>query len=53
VSKRFLASASSSIPLAEAERIREAVLSLETQSAIEIAALLRSASNCFRQEMGS
>ena len=44
VSKKFLASASLSIPLAQAERIRDAVLSLETSSAIEIAALLRSAS---------
>jgi len=45
VSKKFLASASLSIPLAQAERIRDAVLSLETSSAIEIAALLRSKSN--------
>jgi 2-methylcitrate dehydratase PrpD len=42
VSKKFLASATLSIPLAHAARIREAVLKLETHSATEIAALLRS-----------
>jgi 2-methylcitrate dehydratase PrpD len=45
VSKKFLASATLSIPLAHAERIREAVLKLETHSATEIAALLRSTTN--------
>jgi 2-methylcitrate dehydratase PrpD len=45
VSKKFLASATLSIPLAQAERIREAVLKLETHSATEIAALLRSTTN--------
>jgi 2-methylcitrate dehydratase PrpD len=44
VSKKFLTSATLSVTLAQAERIRDAVLSLETHSAIEIAALLRSAS---------
>src|SRR5262249_21555900 len=44
VSKKFLASAVLSVPLDQAERIREAVLSLETHSATEIAGLLRSAS---------
>jgi uncharacterized membrane protein len=34
-----------SIPLAQAERIRDAVLRLEIHTATEIAALLRSASN--------
>jgi 2-methylcitrate dehydratase PrpD len=42
VSKKFLASAVLTIPLAQAERIRDAVLELETHSAAEIAALLRS-----------
>ena len=42
VSKKFLASAVLSIPLHQAERIREAVLKLETHSVTEIAALLRS-----------
>jgi 2-methylcitrate dehydratase PrpD len=42
VSKKFLASATLTIPQAQAERIREAVLNLETHSAAEIAALLRS-----------
>ena len=45
VSKKFLASATLAIPLAQAERIREAVLKLETHSATEIAALLRSTTN--------
>jgi 2-methylcitrate dehydratase PrpD len=45
VSKKFLASATLSIPSAHAERIREAVLKLETHSATEIAALLRSTTN--------
>jgi 2-methylcitrate dehydratase PrpD len=45
VSKKFLASAALSIPPAHAERIREAVLKLETHSATEIAALLRSTTN--------
>jgi len=43
VSKKFLASAALHFsPLAQAERVREAVLTLETHSAAEIAALLRS-----------
>lgn len=45
VSKKFLASATMSIPSAQAERIRDAVLRLEKHSATEIAALLRSSSN--------
>jgi len=45
VSKKFLASATLSIPLAHAERIRSAVMRLETHSATEIAALLRSTTN--------
>ncbi len=45
VSKKFLASATLTIPLAQAERIREAVLNLETHSAAGIAALLRSQTN--------
>ena len=45
VSKKFLASAALAIPLAQAERIREAVMRLETHSATEIAALLRSTPN--------
>jgi 2-methylcitrate dehydratase PrpD len=45
VSKKFLASATLAIPLAQAERIREAVLKLETHSATGIAALLRSTTN--------
>jgi 2-methylcitrate dehydratase PrpD len=45
VSKKFLASAKMSIPLVQAERIRDAVLKLETHTAIEVAALLRSPSN--------
>jgi hypothetical protein len=45
VSKKFLASATMSIPLAQAERIRDAVLRLEAHTATEIAALLRSSSN--------
>jgi 2-methylcitrate dehydratase PrpD len=45
VSKKFLASATMSIPSAQAERIRDAVLRLENHSATEIAALLRSSSN--------
>jgi 2-methylcitrate dehydratase PrpD len=42
VSKKFLASAALTIPLAQAERIREALLELERHTATEIAALLRS-----------
>jgi len=42
VSKKFLASAALTVPQAQAERVREAVLNLETHSAAEIAALLRS-----------
>lgn len=45
VSKKFLASATLVIPAAQAERIREAVLKLETHSATGIAALLRSSTN--------
>ena len=45
VSKRFLASAALTIPLAQAERIREAVLQLEAHSAAGIAALLRSSTD--------
>jgi 2-methylcitrate dehydratase PrpD len=45
VAKKFLASAALSIPLHQAERIREAVLKLETHSVTEIAALLRSTTN--------
>lgn len=45
VSKKFLASATLSIPPAQAERIRAAVMRLETHSATEIAALLRSTTN--------
>jgi 2-methylcitrate dehydratase PrpD len=45
VSKKFLASATMSIPPAQAERIRDAVLRLESHTATEIAALLRSSSN--------
>jgi 2-methylcitrate dehydratase PrpD len=45
VSRKFLASAALSIPLIQAERIRDAVLGLETHTAIEIAALLRSTSS--------
>lgn len=45
VSRKFLASATMSISLAQAERIRDAVLRLEIHTATEIAALLRSASN--------
>lgn len=41
VSKKFLASASLSIPLAQAEHIRDAVLRLESHTAAEIAGLLR------------
>lgn len=44
VSRKFLASATMSIPLPQAERIRDAVLALETHTAAEIAALLRSSS---------
>jgi 2-methylcitrate dehydratase PrpD len=42
VSKKFLASAALTMPQAQAERIREAVLNLESHSATGIAALLRS-----------
>src|SRR5262249_10590062 len=42
VCKKFLASATMTVPLTQAERIRDAVLKLETHSAAEIAALLRS-----------
>jgi len=42
VSRKFLASATMSIPLAQAERIRDAVLRFENHTATEIAALLRS-----------
>jgi 2-methylcitrate dehydratase PrpD len=45
VSRKFLASAALSVPLVQAERIRDAVLRLETHTAIEIAALLRSTSS--------
>jgi 2-methylcitrate dehydratase PrpD len=45
VSKKFLASAALTIPLAQAERIREAVLQLEAHSAAGIAALLRSSTD--------
>ena len=45
VSKKFLASATMSIPPAQAERIRDAVLRLENHTATGIAALLQSASN--------
>jgi 2-methylcitrate dehydratase PrpD len=44
VSKKFLASAVLTVPLAQAERIRDAVLNFENHSAVEIAGLLRSAS---------
>jgi 2-methylcitrate dehydratase PrpD len=44
VSKKFLASATLSVALAQAERIRDAALNLENHSAFEIAALLRSES---------
>jgi 2-methylcitrate dehydratase PrpD len=43
VSGKFLASASLAIPRPQAERIRDAVLQLETHTAVEIAALVRSA----------
>jgi hypothetical protein len=42
VSRKFLASATLSIPLTQAERVRDAVLGLETHTAAEIAELLRS-----------
>ncbi|MDB5639398.1 MAG: 2-methylcitrate dehydratase PrpD, partial [Bradyrhizobium sp.] len=45
VSRKFLASAALSIPLIQAERIRDAVLGLESHTATEIAALLRSTSS--------
>lgn len=41
VSKKFLASATLSIPRAQAERIRDAVLRLETHTVAELANLLR------------
>lgn len=43
VSRKFLASAALSIPRIQAERIRDAVLRLESHTAVEIVALLRSA----------
>jgi 2-methylcitrate dehydratase PrpD len=43
VAGKFLASATLSIPRVQAERIRDAVLQLETHTTVEIAALLRSA----------
>lgn len=42
VSKKFLASAALAVPRDQAERIRDAVLTLETQTASHLAALLRS-----------
>lgn len=41
VSKKFRASAALTVPSAQAERIREAILKLETHTVAEIAALLR------------
>ena len=41
VSGKFLASATLSIPLAQAERVRDAVLGLENHTVTEIAELLR------------
>src|SRR5882757_2522088 len=45
VSKKFLASATMSIPSAQAERIRDAVFFFDDPATTEIAALLRSSSN--------
>ena len=53
VTKKFLASAALSVPRDQAERIRDAVLSLEAHTATETAALLRSASIPSRSEKNS
>jgi hypothetical protein len=41
VSKKFMASATMTVPRGQAERIRDAVLTLERRTAADLAALLR------------
>ena len=53
VSKKFLASAALSIPLSQAQCIRDAILTLESHTATEITALLRFAPTSSRSERSS
>src|ERR1700736_6206375 len=53
VSKKFLASAALSIPLSQAQCIRDAILTLESHTAAEITALLRFAPTSSRSERSS